>query len=248
MLLPICVKIHLECEMDKYKVVVLISAGTEWRLVRALYPGVEVKMSPYGEWFTVAVPANQDAFRVCVMHVGWGKVAAAASAQYAIDTWAPDLVVNLGTCGGFQGHIARDTVILVEKTLIYDIIEQMGDPAAAIYHYTTELDLSWLQQPYPFPVHTGLLLSGDRDLVPEEVEVLYKTYGAIAGDWESGSIAWVATRNNVRCLILRWVTDLVGKDGGEAYDGTLDIFHERARYAMSALMVSLHEWLFCAGF
>lgn len=234
--------------MAKYAVVVLISADTEWRAVRTLYSDVEAKISPYGEWFTLEVPARDSVLSVCFLHGGWGKVSAAASAQFAIDTWSPDLVINLGTCGGFQGHIARDTVILVDRTLIYDMIEQMGDQAACINHYTTELDLSWLQRPYPFPVHTGLLLSGDRDLIADDVEALHNTYGAIAGDWESGSIAWVADRNQVRCLILRWVTDLVGKDGGEAYDGTLNVFHERARYAMDTLMMSLREWLLCAGF
>lgn len=234
--------------MDKYEVVVLISASTEWRVVRALYPDVHVKVSPYGEWFTISLPVSQEVMRVCVMHGGWGKVAAAASAQYAIDTWSPGLVVNMGTCGGFQDHVARDTVILVNKTLIYDIIEQMGDQAASINHYTTEIDLSWLKQPYPFLVHTGLLISGDRDLVPGEVEALHNTYEAIAGDWESGSIAYVASCNRVRCLILRAVTDLVGREGGEAYDGTLHLFHERACYAMDVLMKSLPEWLRCAGF
>ena len=42
----------------------------------------------------------------------------------------------------------------------------------------------------------------------------------MALDWESGAIAWVAARNQTRCLILRGVTDLVGEAGDEAYDGT----------------------------
>ncbi len=234
--------------MDKFEVVVLISASTEWRAVRAFYPDVQIKASPYGECFTISLALNKGVMEVCVMHGGWGKVAAAASTQYAINTWSPSLLINMGTCGGFKGHITQNTVLLVNKTLIYDIIEQMGDQTASINHYTTELDLSWLKKPFPFPVYTGLLLSGDRDLVPGEVEDLHKAYEAIAGDWESGSIAYVAARNSVRCLILRAVTDLVGRDGGEAYDGTLDYFHERAHYAMGCLLTSLPEWLRCAGY
>lgn len=234
--------------MDKCEVVVLVSADVEWRAVRELYPQANYHSSPYGAWFALPVPASEGEMQVCVMHGGWGKVAAAASAQYALDTWGPSLVVNLGTCGGFKDHIARNSVILVDKTVIYDILEQMGDQAAAINYYTTELDLSWLQQPFPIPVVKGLLLSGDRDLVPDEIEDLHTMYGAVAGDWESSSIAYVAAHNDVRCLILRYVTDLVGSDGGEVYDGTLDLFEERANQAVTYLFSSLAAWLKCAGY
>jgi nucleoside phosphorylase len=50
-------------------------------------------------------------------------------------------------------------------------------------------------------------VSADRDLIIGEVERLKTEYGAIAGDWESGAIAWVAARNRTRCLILRAVSD-----------------------------------------
>jgi adenosylhomocysteine nucleosidase len=234
--------------MDRFKVVVLISANTEWRIVRELLPEGDVHTSPYGDWFACSFPMKKGSLTVCVTHGGWGKVAAAASTQYAIDTWSPDLVINLGTCGGFEGHVNCKTVILVNKTVIYDIIEQMGDQATAIAHYTTEIDLSWLKQPFPYPVHTGLLLSGDRDLIPEQVEELHAQYGAIAGDWESAAIAYVVARNHGRCLILRTVTDLVGRNGGEVYDGALNLFHERAREAMTVLISSLPDWLRCAGY
>jgi nucleoside phosphorylase len=57
---------------------------------------------------------------------GWGKIAAAGSTQYVIDRWRPQLLVNLGTCGGFDGAIERDMVVLAIKTVVYDIVEQMG--------------------------------------------------------------------------------------------------------------------------
>jgi adenosylhomocysteine nucleosidase len=234
--------------MERYPVVILVSANAEWQAVREFYQPVEVYASPYGEWIHQPISVDEKSVDVCILNGGWGKVAAAASAQYAIDTWSPELVINLGTCGGFSGHIKRNTIILVNKTLIYDIIEQMGDQNSSIAHYTTELDNSWLQKPYPYSVYEGLLLSGDRDLIPEQVEDLQRDYGAVAGDWESASIAYVSARNNTRCLILRVVSDLVGKGGGEVYAGRLDLYHQRARYAMQVLLSSLPDWLQCAGY
>jgi adenosylhomocysteine nucleosidase len=178
---------------------------------------------------------------------GWGKISAAASTQYAIDRWKPELLVNLGTCGGLRGQIERGEIVLVERTLVYDIYEQMGDPVDHIAHYTTSIDLSWLGEDRPRDVRSGLLVSGDRDLVPQELAQLQERFGAMAGDWESGAIAWVAGRNHVRCLILRGVTDLVDAGGGEVY-GDLVAFNLAANRIMSRLLTSLPDWLAAAGF
>ncbi|MGC9356839.1 MAG: hypothetical protein ACP5GX_03190 [Anaerolineae bacterium] len=224
-------------------VVVLISARAEWRVVREYFPKVGVHPSPYGEWFWVYLEVSGAPLPVIFFHGGWGKIAASGSTQYAIDRWSPRLLVNLGTCGGFEGEIERGAIVLVERTLVYDIIEQMGNPMAALAHYTTDLDLSWLEDPPPQPVVRGLLLSADRDLVAEEVAGLKAEFGAQVADWESGAIAYVAARNGVPCLILRGVTDLVGAGGGEAYDGTVALFARRAREIMSTLLDALPRWL-----
>jgi adenosylhomocysteine nucleosidase len=220
------------------KIVVLISANAEWRVVRELYPDLEFQQSPYGEYADLALPAQS----VTLFHGGWGKISAAATAQYVIDHFQPDLLVNLGTCGGFVGRIETGTVILVERTLVYDIIEQMGDSAEAVKHYGSSLDLSWLPSELPYPVSRGLLVSADRDIIVEDIPMLIEKYDAVAADWESGAIAWVAGKNKTRLLILRAVSDLVGGDGGEAY-GNLQLFHERTKSVMKNLFEQLPSWL-----
>ena len=62
--------------------------------------------------------------------------------QYVIDKYMPDLIVNLGTCGGFEGSVQQGEIILVEKTYVYDIVELMGDLDIVSY-YGSSLDLSW---------------------------------------------------------------------------------------------------------
>jgi adenosylhomocysteine nucleosidase len=225
------------------KVVVIISATIEWRIVVSLFPQLKRHPTPVGEWFETDVGDQPIVF----INGGWGKIAAAASAQYIIDRWDPELLVNLGTCGGFAGYIARDTVILAERTVVYDILEQMTDPEEAIAQFSTDIDLSWLAGPYPQPVQRSTLVSADRDLIAAELAGLHTRYGAVAGDWESGAIAWVAARNNKPCLILRGVTDLVGPDGGEAYDGNLHVFEQGSRRVLERLIHYLPGWLVCAG-
>ncbi len=225
------------------RVAVVISSDIEWRAALPLFPDITLCPSPFGEWFTVPMPAKGASEPVVFVHGGWGKISAAASAQYIVDRWAPSLLVNLGTCGGFQGAIEKGTIILAERTLVYDIVEQMTDFDESIAHYATGLDLSWLAEPYPHPVTRTLLVSGDRDLIAGEVAQLHARYGAVAGDWESGAIAWVAAHNNTRCLILRGVTDLVGAEGGEAYEGNLAVFEKGAAEVLARLIQALPAWI-----
>lgn len=223
-------------------VVLLISADAEWRAVRELFPHLEIQPTPFGE--SANLPpgtlrrGSRQAWRLTLFHGGWGKISAAAGAQYAIDHFHPDLLINLGTCGGFAGRIEAGTIILVERTLVYDILEQMGDGEEAIAHYATDIDLSWLDDASLVARHPsvvrGLLVSADRDILAEDIPMLVQKYGAAAADWESGAIAWVAKRNDTRLLILRGVTDLVGAEGGEAY-GDLALFHERTKAVMKTL-------------
>jgi adenosylhomocysteine nucleosidase len=230
------------------RVVILISANSEWRAAKEILSPTEIQSTPMGETFNFET--------LTYFHGGWGKISAAATTQYAIDHFHPNLLINLGTCGGFEGRIARGTIILVTKTIVYDIIEQMSDPNEAIVHYATDLDLSWLSDHRPqttdhaqlsvvrgqSSIVRSLLVSADRDIVANDIPMLIEKYGAVAADWESGAIAWVAKKNGVRCLILRGVTDLVNPSGGEAY-GNIELFHENTKTVMKTLIEQLPDWL-----
>lgn len=226
---------------------VLVSANAEWAVVRDLFPDASYVRSPYGEYFfrDIALP-DGSARRVLVFHGGWGKVAAAASTQYVIDRFDPGLLINLGTCGGFEGAIEKGAIVLADRTVIYDIIERMGDAQEAIRDMATSIDLAWLPAELPLSVVRGTLVSADQDLDPAAIAGLRAEYGAAAGDWESGAIAYVAARNGTRLLILRGVTDLVNARGGEAY-GRIEVFQAATRSVMKRLFDSLPGWLALDG-
>ncbi|MBV6393352.1 MAG: 5'-methylthioadenosine/S-adenosylhomocysteine nucleosidase [Anaerolineales bacterium] len=218
------------------KIVVMISANAEWKAAKKIFSRLEIHSSPYGE----TAHLNLGGFDLKLFHSGWGKIASAGAIQYAIDRDRPDLIVNLGSCGGFEGAINLGDIVLVERTFIYDIVELMGDYDFVEY-YASTLDLGWVAEPYPFPVRKGILASADSDLPPARIAYL-KSQGAIAGDWESGALAWVAKKNAARLLILRGVTDLVNEDTGEAYDN-LALFEERTEGVMRTLFDQLPGWL-----
>jgi adenosylhomocysteine nucleosidase len=229
------------------QVVVLVCATSEWRALDKLLPEPPRRRSPFGDWF--AMPETTAGPATAFVYGGWGKIAAAASTQYAIDRFAPQLLVNLGTCGGLTGEVERGEVLLAERTLVYDIVEQMTDADEAIAERATTIDLSWLDGPegeppaaYPSPVRRVRLVSADSDIVPSQIGRLREKYGAVAADWESGAIAWTAARNSMPCLILRAVSDLVDPAGGEVYDDYAE-FERRSLEIMRALLAVLPAWL-----
>jgi adenosylhomocysteine nucleosidase len=219
------------------KIAVLISSITEWGAVKEVLSPVELQTTPYGENFVTDLNGIDYTF----FHAGWGKTASAGAMQFVLDHFSPDVTVNLGTCGGFEGSVQLNEVMLVERTFMYDIVELMGDFGSVPDYYASNLDLSWLPEPYPYPVRRGALASADSDLLPERISHL-KELGAVAADWESAALAWVARKNGARLLILRAVSDLVSAQGGEAYDN-IALFKERAKIIMRRLIEQLPEWV-----
>lgn len=226
--------------MKDNSIIVLVSASSEWQVVRNHYDPPALDTTPYGEWFESEIKG----YPVLFVQGGWGKISASASTQYAIDRWNPMLIINLGTCGGLEGRASRGELLLAEQTLVYDIVEQMSDPEDAIKAYSVDMDLRWLKPPYPLEVRQVRLLSADRDILAEDVAHLIASYDAVAADWESGAIAWVAKQNQIRCLILRGVSDMVGVDGGEAY-GNHAVFVTGTQEVMTRLINDLPGWLSC---
>lgn len=239
----IVIFITADASAQKVRYAIVISANAEWKTVKRLNTSEDYRNSPWGEYFFKNVELKSGKKKVLFFHEGWGKVAAAGGTQYIIDRFNPEIFINLGTCGGFEGKAEIMDIILAEKTVIYDIKEAMGDSKEAIADYTTDIDLSWLgEKEYPVKVIKSVLVSADRDLIPAETEQLNLLYSAIAGDWESGAIAYVCKRNNKKVLILRGVTDLVSSKSGEAYNN-YSLFEYRTDMVMSKLLDQLSSWI-----
>jgi len=232
--------LELESRGENFPIAIIISAGEEWRTALKVFNDPMVKPSRIGDYFTSTLAGHNCLF----YHGGWGKVSAAAGTQYVIDRWHPELLINPGTCGGLEGQIAIGEVILASETVIYDIVERMGDQQAALDHYSTRIDLSFLHPPYPHNVRVCRLVSADQDIDPGMVNQLIADFQAVAADWESAAIAWTAARNGTRVLILRVVSDLVSTKGGEIY--SIGDFSSRADEVMRPLLRALPAWIDCA--
>jgi len=223
---------------SNYPFVVLVSANSEWKPVLECLLPQDVGVTPFGQKFS----ANIGGHPVLFAHGGWGKTASTASCQYLIDRYHPQLILNLGTCGGLVGHAEVGEILLAEETALYDIVEGMSDYSAAIEHYRTQSDLSWLPAALPPGVRKARIVSADQDIQTQNFDLLVDNFQAPAADWESASFAWTAAKNKTPWLVLRGVSDLVGKDKAEAYQN-VELWRERAAEIMAKLLKLLPWFL-----
>ena len=192
------------------KLAIQICSELEWESIKSILhiKRNDLKLQPFGEYFV-----HLFGQRKCICYQsGATKTRATAACQFAIDTWHPDAIVNIGTCGGVEKGIKKLDLILANKTFQYDVIQRFGKPSAQFKKgLKTNLKTSWIdlsrisERP-----RIGTIASADQDLLPKCRRKLQKE-GALAADWESASIAKVCELNGIKCLILRGVTDIPEK-------------------------------------
>jgi len=225
------------------QIVIIISANSEWKaLVNILSPSKEsILYSPYGQYF-VANNNFKDTipFELLFFQGGWGKIDAAASAQWVIKEINPQIVFNLGTAGGFLNRANVGEIIYVTRTIIYDIVERMGSMEEALNYYTTELDTmpkSLVGYATPSP-----MISADQDIDPQNINKLMQSFDAVAADWESGSIAHICKKNGIKIIILKIISDVVDHSGSRTYENLKD-FERKAESLMPNLLKILEKYL-----
>lgn len=206
-------------------------------MVETLQPA-QTLSSPLGDWFTTQIGAHSVVF----FHSGWGKTRSAAATQYIIDHWQPNLVINLGTCGGLEGFATLGETLLVTNTVMYDIYERMGDSQQAINYYRAELDTEWIGTDLPENTRRAPLASADQDIDFHNFQMLTHEFGVPAADWESAAIAWVLKANRVRGLILRGVSDIITPSASET-DNNHTLWRSRVEMIMQKLLHDLPLYL-----
>lgn len=213
---------------------VLVSADGEWRAVRALLQPQTLQPCPLGEAFQTEI----SGFPCLFIHSGWGKIATASATQYALDQFRPELIVNIGTCGGFEGFAELAEILIPNDVIVYDIYERMDDPLQAITHYRSSNAYTWITSPLPPNTRYARIASADQDVNFSSYQLLTHTYQVAAADWETGAFAWVASRAGTPWLGLRAVSDIITPHTSET-DGKVELWRSRLQDLMSSLLSTL---------
>ncbi len=157
-----------------------------------------------------------DTFDVALIVSGIGKVNAAISTQAIIDKFAPEFVLNYGTCGGMNKSVDILNYYLVDKCaqFDFDLRELDGVPLGYIQDYDRVFFPAVKIENAPF-AYTALA-SADR-FTNDEMDIqAINDMGASLRDMEGGAIAQTCLANDMPLYVLKGITDVYGS--GTAQD------------------------------
>jgi len=156
---------------------------------------------------------------------GVGKVNAALNAQYIIDTYNPNIIINTGVAGGISDGLDIGDVVIGTYLVQHDFdVTALGyakgymctgiekDKPTKYYcdKKLVERFQSYLEQNMPKQkIHLGIIASGDKFVSGKDSKKEINEYfGAIAVEMEGCAIAQVATRNKIPFVVTRAISDL----------------------------------------
>ena len=155
---------------------------------------------------------EQTAVVIC----GLGKVNAAAGTQYAIDHFAPELIVNLGVAGGLDASMSVGQVYSISKCFQcdFDLSDINHTPKGTPDEYDSPFfELSNYPTSQLSNLPTAIVSTGDSFVNGDpDRDFVYGEMGAWLRDMELAAIAHVCKRAGVSCCALKSVSDVHSPD------------------------------------
>lgn len=145
---------------------------------------------------------------------GIGKVNAAITTQYLIDTYHPNYIINSGCAGSLIKSVKVLDTILVDYACYHDFtpIRIMKSCTPDNGKIKTDQELlnkaKTILEEKEVIYHIGGITSGDCFVTSSEMrDDIYSRTNALAVDMESASIGHTAKKNNIPFLIIRSISD-----------------------------------------
>ncbi|QQK79593.1 5'-methylthioadenosine/S-adenosylhomocysteine nucleosidase [Salicibibacter cibi] len=170
---------------------------------------------------------------VVLMQSGIGKVNAAIGTTLLIDMHAPDIVINTGVAGGFDTEMVIGDLVISTYVSYNDVDATafgytFGQVPGMPSEYYAKADL--IEHANTAALQTGAkatsgqILSGDSFMSDEKrVADLRAAFpDAKCSEMEAGAIAQVCHRFRTPFVIIRALSDIVGKDALESYETFLE--------------------------
>lgn len=156
--------------------------------------------------------------KAVVAECGVGKVFAAICAEAMIIKYHPEIIVNSGVAGGLSETLSICDTAVAKDAVEHDMdTSALGDSVGMLSGINiinlpcdsaaSELLLS-AAKALGIHAESGTIASGDKFIASDsDRDRLRQSFGAIACEMEGAAIAHVCYVNNVRCAILRTISD-----------------------------------------
>lgn len=153
-----------------------------------------------------------------------GKVNAAITAQFTIDTFHPDIIIHTGIAGALAPHVKELTVVLGERITYHDFEPEIMDnfPPYTRYFYSDQRLLNLAEEHLKekgYNYEKGLIATGDSFIeTSEQKHAIRQKMPALSVDMESAAIACAAYVNSIPILVVRSISDLADEESHDAFE------------------------------
>ena len=167
---------------------------------------------------------------VAVVKCGMGKVNMALCAQYLIDTFKPECIINTGIAGSLCNDIDIGDIVIGTSAVEHDMdATPIGDEPGLIGILDTvympldsrlaEIAMEANRRVNPeIKAFCGTIATGDQFIADDAKKAYIKnTFGALCAEMEGGALAHVAAINHVPALVVRAVSDKADGSAEVAY-------------------------------
>ena len=207
---------------------VLISSKKEFNELLKIYNIGEdyLEKYPFGEYYRTEFRGKDIVF----FRSGIRKINASAAAQYMIDKFNLEKLIVIGTCTSSNEGLNYGDIIIPSKVIDYDyIIRELEE------EIDEELYLVPDQVSMPNEYYDGVLGTSDKALVLWSDYTFLASNNIDASDLESYAVLKICKTNNVKCIIIKGVTDkpMRSMDG---YNEQLDVYEENLPIVMKKII------------
>jgi adenosylhomocysteine nucleosidase len=166
---------------------------------------------------------------------GVGKVNAALNTQYIIDSFKPNIVINIGVAGGVDRCLNIGDIVIGTDLVQHDFdVSPLGyakgymcigkEKDKPTKYYCDKNLVEKFQNILEgniskSKIHQGVIASGDQFIADKDVKKeINKNFNALAVEMEGCAIAQVSTRNKIPFIVIRAISDLADGDMSNAHD------------------------------
>lgn len=185
---------------------------------------------------------------VVVAQCGIGKVNAALCAEAMILTYNPALVINVGVGGSLNAALKYGDIAIADKLVQHDVdTSALGDPVGLVSTvnkvyfecdaHTIECIKAVVDEMDGVRGMIGSIASGDQFISGAAVkEGIVGHFGAICCEMEGGAIAQVCCVNDVKCAVIRSISDNADDDSHSDYGQFTRLAAAHSTQALCRLM------------
>lgn len=207
---------------------VLIASKAEFKVLLNIYniSNDHLENYPYGEFYKTNFH-NKD---IVFFRSGSRKVNASSSVQYMIDKFNIEKLIVLGTCSSSSENLSYQDIFIPEGIIDYDyIIRELNDTIKE--DRIIKLDIPNISLNFK----TGVMGSSDSALVTWKDLTYLASQNIDASDMESAAALKVCNLNNIKCVIIKGVTDKPIK-GENGFDEQIEVYEYNLPIVMKTLI------------